>query len=135
MSSGVKSEYISNVDEIVKNIDKAKYEKLLAASEFARNRLIEKLSGNRSGRTYLVPGTSTTYTASAPGEAPASRTGQLRGSIEYEITTDNAYIGTPLQYGAFLELGTNKAAPRPWLKPTLSENQKAIQDIIGSRWF
>ena len=135
MSSGAKTEFICNVDEIVKNIDEAKYEKLLAASEFARNRLVEKLGGNRSGRTYTVPGTSVTYTASAPGEAPASRTGQLRGSIEYEITNNTGYIGTPLQYGAFLELGTNKAAPRPWLKTTLSANQKAIQDIIGSRWF
>ena len=141
MSSGAKTEYISNVDEIANNIDKAKYEKLLAASEFARNRLVEKLGGNRSGRTYTVPGTSVTYTASAPGEAPASRTGQLRGSIEYEITTDNAYIGTPLEYGLYLEKGSYNPAtgailyPRPWLKPTLSENQKAIQSILGSEWF
>ena len=141
MSSGAKSEYISNVDEIVNNIDKAKYEKLLAASEFARNRLIEKLSGNRSGREYTVPGTSTTYTASAPGEAPASRTGQLRGSIEYEITRDNTYIGTPLEYGLYLEKGSYNPVtgailyPRPWLKTTLSENQKAIQNILGSEWF
>ena len=135
MSSGAKTEYISNVDEIVKNMDKAKYEKLLAASEFARNRLVEKLGGTRSGRTYTVPGTSVTYTASAPGEAPASRTGQLRGSIEYEIATDNAYIGTPLEYGLHLEKGTLNMAPRPWLKPTLIENQKEIQDILGSEWF
>ena len=134
MSSGVKSEYISNVDEIVKNIDKAKYEKLLAASEFARNRLIERLGGTRSGETGYLP-TGGTYTMSAVGEAPASRTGQLRGSIEYEVTTDNAYIGTPLEYGLKLEKGIGLRGPRPWLKITLSSNQKAIQDIIGSRWF
>ena len=130
-----KTEFISNVDEIIKEIDKAKYEKLLAASEFARNRLVEKLGGNRSGREYRVPGTSVTYTASAPGEAPASRTGQLRGSIEYEITTNKAMIGTPLEYGLHLEKGTLNMSPRTWLKPTLSENQKDIQDILGSEWF
>lgn len=135
MSSGAETEYISNVDEIVAKLDKAKYEKLLAASEFARNRLVEKLGGTRSGRQYKVPGTNTYYTASAPGEAPASRTGQLRGSIEYEITTNKAMIGTPLEYGLHLEKGTIKMAPRPWLKVTLSENQQAIQQILGSDWL
>lgn len=36
----------------------------------------------RTGRTYLVPGTSVPYTASAPGEPPAVRTGAYRDSWE-----------------------------------------------------
>ena len=132
--SEVDTRMVSNIDNVIAKIAKTKYEKLLAASEFARNRLIEKLSGARSGRSYLVPGTNTYYTASAPGEAPASRTGQLRGSIEYQITKSSSYIGTPLEYGLELEKGV-KAAPRPWLEVTISDNQAAIKNILGSRWF
>ena len=135
MSSGVRTKMASNVSEILKKLGDAKEERLIAASEHARNRLVEKLGGNRTGRTYTVPGTSVTYTASSPGEAPASRTGQLRGSIEYETTKDKSVIGTRLQYGAFLELGTNRNAPRPWLRSTLLEERDTIKKILGVDWL
>jgi len=124
----------THFDDVMKKIENVRQEKLLKASEFTRNKLVEKLSGNRGGRTYRVPGTSVTYTASRPGEPPASRLGQLRGSIDYEIT-DQAYIGTPLKYGLWLEVGTRNMAPRPWLNRTVSENWNNIRSILQSRWF
>ena len=44
------------------------------------------LSGRRSGRRYHVPGTRQLYTASAPGEAPAVRTGNFRNSWSAKTT-------------------------------------------------
>ena len=43
-----------------------------------RNAELEVLKGQRSGRTYRKPHSKATYTASAPGEPPARRTGNLR---------------------------------------------------------
>jgi hypothetical protein len=55
---------------------------IFEAGTVVSNRIKTRLTGQRSGRVYRVPETSTrTYTASAPGESPASVTGALRNSI------------------------------------------------------
>lgn len=112
-----------------------------AANEL-RNSSQLVLRGQRSGRRYKVPGTyrrqrdktdgkmknGRYYTASAPGEPPAVRTGAFRASwqpkteightgenvhikayIESNVRTDNGkYL-----LGEILEDGTSRMAPRP----------------------
>lgn len=108
-----------------------------AANEL-RNSALIVLRGQRSGRRYKVPGTyrrqrdkvsgkmknGRYYTASAPGEPPAVRTGAFRLSwqpeahvvygsyisrISSDVRTDNGrYV-----LGDILEEGTSKMAPRP----------------------
>lgn len=53
------------------------------------------------------------------------RTGRLRNSITHVAMEENrtVYIGTPVEYAAFVELGTSKMKPRPYLKPA-AENYK-----------
>lgn len=108
-----------------------------AANEL-RNSAIIVLRGQRSGRRYKVPGTyrrqrdktdgkmkrGRYYTASAPGEPPAVRTGAFRDSwqptaqivlgsyisrIESDVRTDNGQYNL----GEILENGTGKMSPRP----------------------
>lgn len=60
--------------------------------------------------------------ASAPNTPPHRRIGQLLSSIDFEIIDDfTARYGVVfgLIYGLFLEEGTSKMAPRPFLTPTL----------------
>jgi len=76
----------------------------------------------KSGRIYKVPNFAQTYQASAPGEAPAIRTGNLRGSILVEfIGKCHRRIGTNEQYALPLELGTQKMGARPFLRPALEK--------------
>lgn len=57
----------------------------LAAAHHLRNKVVERLSGQRSGREYFVPGArSATYRASQPDEAPASATGKLRQNVNVD---------------------------------------------------
>lgn len=69
---------------------------------------------------------------SKPGEFPHKDYGRLRQSIasDYNATTLTARVGTNLQYGKFLELGTSKMRPRPWLRRTLNEEREAIRRMI-----
>ncbi|RMD64397.1 MAG: hypothetical protein D6826_02515 [Alphaproteobacteria bacterium] len=61
---------------------------------------------------------------SAPGEAPHRLSGRLRNSVRmvmHSRTGDPAAeIGTDLAYGLYLELGTRRIAPRPWLSPAFA---------------
>lgn len=60
---------------------------------------------------------------SVPGDGPAVRTGRLRGSITWRLGQDElglyADIGTNVEYGPYVELGTSRMAARPFLVPAL----------------
>ena len=89
-----------------------------AANEL-RNSALDVLRGQRSGRSYRVPGTKVYYTASAPGEPPAMRTGTFRNSwhpTSYAFGTSYiSRIENPQDYADYLENGTpgGQMAPRP----------------------
>lgn len=131
-----------------------------AANEL-RNASQLVLRGQRSGRRYIVPGTGRMrynkrnhtatisyrhYTASAPGEPPAVRTGTFRASwqaktqssgiignmsvrsyIESSARTDNgSYL-----LGEILENGTGKMAPRPYKEQIVDKAKGKIKKIYS----
>jgi HK97 gp10 family phage protein len=69
---------------------------------------------------------------SSPGDYPGLETGELRRSITHETDKSNlvAKVGTNKVYAKYLEKGTGKMAPRPFLDRTLQENQTTIKRII-----
>lgn len=144
-------------DEITRSIKEQMKSRGVRASNELRNASLLVLRGQRHGRRYIVPGTGRVtyykrtktakityryYTASAPGEAPAVRTGILRLSWQpksyttktggvYEVCsqavsterTDNGkYLLSDL-----LEEGTSKMAPRPHQQQILD---KAMPNIL-----
>lgn len=64
------------------------------------------------------------HRASAPGDGPAVDTGRLRASITRETGKVGsvlvARVGTDVKYAKWLELGTSKMSPRPFLRPALA---------------
>lgn len=76
-------------------------------------------------RSRIVAGTG----ASAPGATPKSKTGRLERSIAVVLRrakNTTALVGTDLLHGRFLELGTGKMEPRPWLLPAFEEAQGKV---------
>jgi len=71
---------------------------------------------------------------SASGEFPHKLTGNLQRSITYEMADggQRALVGSGVTYAKFLELGTSKMAPRPFLRPTLNINKDALVRIIAT---
>lgn len=59
------------------------------------------------------------------------RTGRLRNSITHEVHKDEkaVYIGASVNYAKFVEFGTSKMKPRPFLKPAIVEHTKEYKDI------
>lgn len=131
----------------------------LAANEL-RNAALLVLRGQRSGRRYKVPGTyrrqrdktdgkmknGRYYTASAPGEPPAVRTGTFRNSwqpsahrvmghyisrIESDARTENGRH----TLGEVLENGTSRMAPRPYKDRILEQAEPNILRIYSEPYF
>ena len=78
---------------------------------------------------------------SLPGNAPAPDTGTLMRSITHEVREENGevvgVVGSTLRnpdYPKFLEFGTSKMKPRPWLSTAIEKSQnfmvQAFQTIM-----
>ena len=154
-----------SLDEITKNVSYQIQHQMAnrsyrAANEL-RNSALIVLRGQRSGRRYKVPGTyrrqrdkvsgkmknGRYYTASAPGEPPAVRTGTFRNSwqatargpifgsyisrIESDATTDNGQHNL----GEILENGTSRMAPRPYKDRILDHAERKIVKIYSEPYF
>ena len=69
------------------------------------------------------------HVPSSPGEPPRIDTKNLHESImtetQVERTSIETRIGTNVDYGLFLELGTSKMQPRPWLRPAFDKVVKS----------
>ena len=104
-----------------------------------------------SGQAVLKPGTKTvmidpvsgkkqqkinTY-RSQPGEPPRKQSGHLGRSVASEIhptlPIGRAGVTKSAPYGKFLEFGTRKMAPRPFLRRTLKKTLPDIQIIMGRK--
>ena len=138
--------FVSNMPAVTIAINATSMKALIAAADVGRNQTVTNISGSRSGRTYRVPGTGVTYTASAPGEYPAVRLGDLKGGIQRKVVGGEVRVGTALKHGFFLEDPNDEIAAgahfsgsrnpaRPWLKRSLDEAKPAMLAKLAERWF
>ena len=125
--------------EVTEAINDAAAKKVAEATQVVRTQVLETLAGSRRGKTYYVPGTRRTYTASAPGEPPAQATAELRQSIETSVEGEGkeviGIVGTNKIQGKMTEFGTRNMAPRPWLRISFEKAELKVKSILGGRWF
>lgn len=146
MSSGKAS---IEIEKSCKNITDSVAQEFKSRGVRASNELMNAknliLRGSRSGRTYRVPGTRKTYTASAPGEAPAVRTGTYRDSWKQKNYSEGDSSSTVVHaaiestektekgnhlLGDILENGIGKMAPRPHFDAIIEKAEPQIKRIF-----
>uniref|UniRef100_A0A6M3IPQ9 Putative tail protein n=1 Tax=viral metagenome TaxID=1070528 RepID=A0A6M3IPQ9_9ZZZZ len=139
MTDGMFVSFESHLPEAMSKMWGVAKDRMMEATNEVRNETLGILSGSRHGRTYKVPGTGRTYTASSPGEPPAQRIGELRQSIKTSIEGEGGNligkVGTDKEYGPMLESGTSKMAARPWLRKSFEKSEGRIKAIFGRLWF
>ncbi|MCL6597945.1 MAG: hypothetical protein K6T81_04325 [Alicyclobacillus macrosporangiidus] len=118
-------------ERVVQEVTQEMLARAYPASNELRNAAMYVLRGQRSGRVYRVPGTKRTYTASAPGEPPAVRTGTLRASWQTwpkserngDATVIKPAIESVVPYNKYLDphfgdgREPTKILPRPYVDP------------------
>ena len=95
--------------------------------EWYGNQVISSVNNARKGA--LTMGAQVVQ-ASAVLRAPVD-TGNLRGSLTYEVGEDEARIGTNVDYAPWVESGTDRMAAQPYLRPALDENKAKIERELG----
>lgn len=152
----------SAVDDAVQKITWEVKSRAFRASNELRNAALTVLRGQRSGRVYKKPGTygkrmtkqtkallkdyghnlrgGQLYRASAPGEPPAVRSGNLRQSWRPRTESENTGSGltvrsaitTDVKYAPWLNDGTRdgRIAPRPFEEPIIERAKPRIRRIF-----
>ena len=139
MSDGI-SIQIEGLDELRQALATAKQEVRKAAEDEVRKATfrvqtaaVKRMQqGSSTGNVYEKYSPRRTHQASAPGQPPASDTGRLASSIENRTDGLEGVVFTRVDYGRYLEFGTQRnLRPRPWLLPSLEED--APQFMRGLR--
>ena len=80
------------------------------------------------------------HRASAPGDPPTVRTGTLRRSIQMARPTPSRAstrvgwrIGIKVKYAPYLEFGTRRMRPRPYVKPVIQKMRSIAVTMITNR--
>lgn len=92
-------------------------------------------TGNAVSFTARKGQASKLHQASAPGEAPATDTGNLVNSVQTRRTGDlAAEVSASAEYGAALEFGTEDGhiAPRPFLGPALDTARPGFEAAVAA---
>lgn len=61
---------------------------------------------------------------------PGGPHGELRASIEKQVSGNECIVGTNKHYAGYVEFGTCKMAAQPYLVPALFDNEEAIKAAV-----
>lgn len=132
------SKYLSQVaPQIEDNMNKS----IKLCCEKVRSDIQESMAHTERdmSKTYFTNNKTKAHHPSLPGNPPAVDSGNLRNSIRYEVHSEGSEIygvvGSTQKdpdYAVFTEYGTNKMAPRPWLRPAMQKNNEWIRKSMAN---
>lgn len=121
-----------NDQAVVARVRAAAMQGVVRATELVRNEALRLvMQTEKTGRLYRRGGV--THQASAPGEPPASDTGRLVGSITtfYDQDKLTGIVSANTEYAPFLEYGTAKMEPRPFMRPALANKSEEVTALVN----
>ena len=126
---------LKNLRLLQNGLDKELTNVLRGGGQLIRGEAIRSIqTGPKSGRTYEKYNPRRTHKASAPGEAPASDTGNLVSQIRVrEENKDLVKVESNALYSSFLEFGTSKMLARPFLFPATERSRPKIAQAVFNR--
>ena len=126
---------LSQLDKLEKDMEIPFQEIVKGGGQFIRGEAIKSIqAGAKSGIVYEKYNPRRSHRASAPGQAPASDTGNLVSKIIVKQKSKNiTNVESNADYSAFLEYGTSKMEPRPFMLPAFEKSKKPIINAVLKR--
>lgn len=57
-------------------------------------------------------------------------TGRLRDSITYSVDDNTVYLGSDVEYAPYVEFGTHKQKPQPFMSPAIQDHLDEYKAIL-----
>ena len=126
---------LSQLENLDKQLEPEFQEIVKGGAQLIRGEAIKSIqTGAKSGVMYQMYNPRREHRASAPGQAPASDTGNLVSKIVVRQKGANVTnVESNANYSAFLEYGTSKMQPRPFMLPAFEKSKKPILDATFRR--
>ena len=126
---------LSQLDKLEKDMEVPFQEIVKGGGQLIRTEAIKSIqTGAKSGVMYQKYNPRREHRASAPGQSPASDTGNLVSKIIVKQKSLNVvHVESNADYSAFLEFGTSKMQPRPFMLPAFEKSKKPILDATFGR--
>ncbi len=126
---------LSQLNRLQKDMEVPFQEIVKGGGQLIRGEAIKSIqSGAKSGVMYQMYNPRRQHRASAPGEAPASDTGNLVSKIRVKQKSKNVTnVESNADYSAYLEYGTSKMQPRPFMLPAFEKSKKPIIKAVFNR--
>tara|TARA_R110000850_G_scaffold266462_1_gene396795 strand:+ start:30 stop:479 length:450 start_codon:yes stop_codon:yes gene_type:complete len=126
---------LSQLENLDKQLEPDFQEIVKGGAQLIRGEAIKSIqTGAKSGVVYQMYNPRREHRASAPGQAPASDTGNLVSKIIVKQKTRNiTNVESNANYSAFLEYGTSKMEARPFMLPAFEKSKKPILDATFTR--
>lgn len=118
-----------NFDRYLTTFQRAASDGLRAVAVEASERAAASMPGAGAAAAVPAGGTRLEYVSSDAGRPPGVRTGNLKNSMGFaRIGPLSWAMGTSVRYGFWLERGTSRMRPRPFIVPAVTNNRRALQD-------
>jgi len=126
---------LSQLDKLEKDMEIPFQEIVKGGGQLIRAEAIKSIqTGAKSGVMYQMYNPRREHRASAPGQSPASDTGNLVSKIVVRQKGANVTnVESNANYSAFLEYGTSKMQPRPFMLPAFEKSKKPIINAVLNR--
>jgi HK97 gp10 family phage protein len=126
---------LSQLDRLAKDMELPFQEVVKGGGQLIRAEAIKSIqTGAKSGVMYQMYNPRREHRASAPGQAPASDTGNLVSKITVKEKSLNVvHVESNADYSAFLEYGTSKMEARPFMFPAFEKSKKPILNAVFNR--
>ena len=119
---------LSQLSRLNKELEKPFQEVVKGGGQLIRAEAVKSIqSGAKSGIVYEKYNPRRQHRASAPGQAPASDTGNLVSKIIVKKEAGEVKVQSNADYSKYLEYGTSKMLARPFLFPA---SEKSTAKII-----
>ena len=126
---------LSQLDRLAKDMELPFQEVVKGGGQLIRGEAIKSIqTGAKSGVMYQMYNPRREHRASAPGQAPASDTGNLVSKITVKQKSLNVvHVESNADYSSFLEYGTSKMEARPFMFPAFEKSKKPILNAVFNR--
>jgi len=132
---------ITNLNETLKQLEnlstameKPLEEVLFGGGQLIRSEAIKSIqTGAKSGIVYQKYNPRRQHRASAPGQAPASDTGNLVSKIIVKKQAGEIKVQSNADYSKYLEYGTSKMAARPFMFPASEKSMSKIVQVTFNK--
>ena len=126
---------LSQLDKLEKDMEIPFQEIVKGGGQLIRTEAIKSIqTGAKSGVIYQMYNPRREHRASAPGQSPASDTGNLVNKIIVKQKNRNTVqVQSNANYSAYLEYGTSKMEARPFMLPAFEKSKKPIMNAVFRR--